>query len=202
MDRQEEPETVVEGEVEGVMQQDESCAIPSAGPGPSGAARNSGMMSVAVEEMSGEELMKECQRLLQENTLLKQQLQRKEEQRLTAIRLLKQAKKRHEQQKVGQELSRTASARDQGGDVGSPTSQAGNVVFAPPPSIAGSVMSLGRRSLLGNRRSMGLKDLVEPDTRLVQVLDKLGSDPVLSALEHIVDKLHDGQAMRAPSFRK
>lgn len=79
----------------------------------------------------------------------RQQLQRKEEQRLTAIRLLKQAKKRHEEHKLGEEMKKNLSGKEKGFEGGTPGSYAGsNLSFAPPPSIMGSVMSLGRRSKL------------------------------------------------------
>lgn len=78
---------------------------------------------------------------------IRQQLQRKEEQRLTAIRLLKQAKKRHEEHKLGEEMRKNLSEKEKGTGGGLQGSYAGSTLsFAPPPSIMGSVMSLGRRS--------------------------------------------------------
>ncbi|GMH45882.1 hypothetical protein BSKO_13845 [Bryopsis sp. KO-2023] len=152
-------------------------------------------VKIPIDQLNNEELIDKCKRLMAEVEYLQQQVARKEEQKQAALRLLRHAKKKHvDQSAVVPTLSQAINSfKEKAGkeEDASPRSQAGSVA-SRAPSIAPSVMSLGKRSLAGSfayRKPMGLRELVEPDVRLAQVLDKLSSEPVLSALEGAVDKL-------------
>eukprot|EP00803_Ostreobium_quekettii_P010238 evm.model.scf_43EXC.11 EVM.evm.TU.scf_43EXC.11 scf_43EXC:122936-129220(-) len=159
-----------------------------------------------AEKLTHEQLLEGYLGLQSEVRALRQQLSKKDEQRLTAIKLLKRAKKRHEEEKArqGQQAPEPTprATRDRG--LSLPLSAlTAERPDSPTASLGGSSILSFNQSGIYKRASarrapsmssLGLKELVDPDYRLSTVLEKLTSDRVLNALESLVSSMENGLA--------
>lgn len=153
---------------------EEAAAIGTATSSQNG--KGSGCEEQQEERPTYEQLYVQCKALQEEVNALKEKLDQKEEQRLKAIRLLKAARKRREEEKHEQERRERAGEER-------PSS--------PALSTTSSMASLAHRAS-GFRPGpglIGIKGVVDPQTRLAVVLERLSSEPVLSALEGIMDQV-------------